>query len=161
MLHTRSQACLCRVQFEVREFADWAWFAERRTSWQGHVHRNLRKVSALRTTRERLETTHSSQSHCSNADIIVRGRIGLRGGERRSALGVGRPTTTGDRIRSAPELLTNSRWLGRGPLASSARRGAGSWRSGEQDWSRPPGVPPGSGLSGHSTMHNARYTTRG
>ncbi len=70
-------------------------------------------------------TTRTGQSLCSIAAFVVGGRRGGTSAGPRSALGCIRPTTTGDRIRSAPGLVTSSCWLGRGPLGSSPRRGAG------------------------------------
>ena len=63
----------------------------------------------------------------------VVGRRGGASGGQRSALGGDRPTTTRDRIRSAPDLVTSSCRHTLGPLASAARRRAGL-AGGDDPW---------------------------
>ena len=72
------------------------------------------------------------------------------------ALGAGRPTTTADRLRSAPGLVTSLRWRGLGAPAPSARRVAGFGCWGAPGWPWQPGARPKSGIFGQSTLPMCR-----
>jgi len=72
-------------------------------------------------------------------------------------LAVGRTTITGDRVRSAPDLVTRSCWLGRGSLASSAHRGAGVWCAGDPGWPQYAGARHEREIFGHSTMRRGPH----
>jgi mRNA interferase HigB len=110
-----------------------------------HVEAQTRGVSsgenAVRSALSRLRPLGFS------AAFKIQDMIGQR-----SALGAGRPTTAGDRIRSTPGLVTSHCRLGLGTLVSAAQSAPGFGRCRDQGLVRSPGARGKSGIFGCATM---------